>query len=36
VRFDGRETPRIGNTVKMSVREDEAHVFNPVTGLRLG
>jgi multiple sugar transport system ATP-binding protein len=36
VRFDGRGTPRIGDTVKMAIRQEEAHVFHPETGLRLG
>jgi multiple sugar transport system ATP-binding protein len=36
VRFDGRGTPRIGDTVKMAIRKEEAHVFNPETGTRLG
>jgi multiple sugar transport system ATP-binding protein len=35
-RFDGRGTPSIGDHVQMSFRQDEAHVFNPETGLRLG
>src|SRR5579875_963640 len=29
VRFDGRGTPRIGDTVRMAIRQDEAHVFHP-------
>ncbi|MFN2559683.1 MAG: ABC transporter ATP-binding protein [Jatrophihabitans sp.] len=36
VRFDGRGTPSIGDKVQMSFRQDEAHVFNKETGLRLG
>jgi multiple sugar transport system ATP-binding protein len=36
VRFDGRGSPRIGDTVKMAIRQDEAHVFNPESGQRLG
>ena len=36
VRFDGRGTPRIGDTVRMAIRQDEAHVFHPDTGNRLG
>jgi hypothetical protein len=36
VRFDGRRTPSIGENVQMSFRQDEAHVFNKETGLRLG
>jgi multiple sugar transport system ATP-binding protein len=36
VRFDGRVPPRIGDTVGLEVRANEAHVFNPDTGERLG
>jgi multiple sugar transport system ATP-binding protein len=36
VRFDGRGTPSIGDNVQMSFRQEEAHVFNKETGLRLG
>jgi multiple sugar transport system ATP-binding protein len=36
VRFDGRTTPRIGDPVRMTFRPDEAHVFSPESGLRLG
>jgi multiple sugar transport system ATP-binding protein len=36
VRFEERVTPRIGDVVKMSVRSEEEHVFNPETGQRLG
>ncbi len=36
VRFEERVSPRIGDVVKMSVRSEEEHVFNPETGLRLG
>jgi multiple sugar transport system ATP-binding protein len=36
VRFDGRGTPQIGSTVRMRIRHDEAHLFNPETGVRLG
>jgi multiple sugar transport system ATP-binding protein len=35
VRFDGRVPPRIGDSLKMSIRTDEAHVFHPETGERL-
>jgi multiple sugar transport system ATP-binding protein len=36
VRFDGRVPPSINDSLKMHIRTDEAHVFNPETGLRLG
>ncbi|MBN9620412.1 MAG: TOBE domain-containing protein, partial [Actinobacteria bacterium] len=36
VRFDGRVPPSIGSTVTVNIRTDEAHVFHPETGLRLG
>jgi multiple sugar transport system ATP-binding protein len=36
VRFDGRVPPSIGDTLKMTIHQEEAHVFNPETGLRLG
>ncbi|HZC70834.1 MAG TPA: sn-glycerol-3-phosphate ABC transporter ATP-binding protein UgpC [Jatrophihabitans sp.] len=36
VRFEERDTPRIGDVIKMSVHSEEEHVFNPETGLRLG
>jgi multiple sugar transport system ATP-binding protein len=36
VRFDGRVPPRIGDTFGLEVRANEAHVFNPDTGERLG
>jgi multiple sugar transport system ATP-binding protein len=36
VRFEERNTPRIGDVIKMSVRSEEEHVFHPETGLRLG
>jgi multiple sugar transport system ATP-binding protein len=36
VRFDGRVPPSIGDTLKMKIHQEEAHVFNPETGLRLG
>jgi multiple sugar transport system ATP-binding protein len=35
-RFDGRGTPSIHDKVQMNFRQEEAHVFNPETGLRLG
>jgi multiple sugar transport system ATP-binding protein len=35
VRFDGRVPPRIGDTLNLDVRANEAHVFNPETGERL-
>ena len=36
VRFDGRVPPSIGGTVKMNIRHEEAHVFHPENGTRLG
>jgi multiple sugar transport system ATP-binding protein len=36
IRFDGRDTPRIGETVAVTLRTDEEHAFNPETGERLG
>ena len=36
VRFDGRVPPSIGDSLRMRIRTDESHVFNPDTGLRLG
>jgi multiple sugar transport system ATP-binding protein len=36
VRFDGRVPPRIGDTLDLDVRANEAHVFHPETGERLG
>jgi multiple sugar transport system ATP-binding protein len=36
MRFDGRGTPRIGDTLTMNIRAEEAHVFHPETGIRLG
>jgi multiple sugar transport system ATP-binding protein len=36
VRFDGRVPPRTGGTLKMAIHDDEAHVFNPENGERLG
>ena len=36
VRFDGRVPPSIGDSLKMQVHEQEAHVFHPETGQRLG
>jgi multiple sugar transport system ATP-binding protein len=36
VRFDDRDTPHVGDVIKMAVRADEEHVFNPETGARLG
>jgi multiple sugar transport system ATP-binding protein len=36
VRFEERFTPRIGDVIKMGVRSEEEHVFNPETGARLG
>jgi multiple sugar transport system ATP-binding protein len=36
VRFDGRVPPRIGDALTMQIHADEAHVFNPDTGLRFG
>jgi multiple sugar transport system ATP-binding protein len=36
VRFDDRDTPRVGDVIKMAVRTDEEHVFHPETGERLG
>jgi multiple sugar transport system ATP-binding protein len=36
VRFEERLTPRIGDVIKMGVRSEEEHVFNPQTGARLG
>ncbi len=35
-RFDGRTPPHIGDTVKVEVRDNEFHAFNPETGERLG
>lgn len=34
-RVDGRTPPRMGETVQMSIRAGEEHVFNPETGERL-
>jgi hypothetical protein len=36
VRFEERFTPRIGDVIKMGVRSEEEHAFNPETGARLG
>jgi multiple sugar transport system ATP-binding protein len=36
VRFDGRVPPRLQESLKVHVRTDEAHVFHPETGVRLG
>jgi multiple sugar transport system ATP-binding protein len=36
IRVDGRVPPRMGDTIRMTVRESEAHFFHPQTGLRLG
>jgi multiple sugar transport system ATP-binding protein len=36
IRFEERVTPRIGDVIKMGVRYEDEHVFNPETGLRLG
>mgnify|MGYP001313213312 CR=1 FL=1 len=36
VRCDGRMPPRRGETLRLRVREDEVHAFDPTTGLRLG
>jgi multiple sugar transport system ATP-binding protein len=36
VRFDGRVPPRIGDNLKIQIHQEEAHVFNPETGQRLG
>ena len=36
IRFDGRVSPRIGETVAVALRTDEEHAFNPETGARLG
>jgi multiple sugar transport system ATP-binding protein len=36
VRFEERFTPRIGDVIKVGVRSEEEHVFNPDTGARLG
>jgi multiple sugar transport system ATP-binding protein len=36
VRFEGRIPPRTGDVIKVAVRSDEEHVFNPETGERLG
>jgi multiple sugar transport system ATP-binding protein len=36
VRFDGRVPPSINDSLKMHILTDEAHVFHPETGLRLG
>jgi multiple sugar transport system ATP-binding protein len=36
VRFEDRNTPRMGDVVKMAVQPDDAHVFHPETGERLG
>jgi multiple sugar transport system ATP-binding protein len=36
VRFEGRVPPRTGDVIKVAVRSDEEHVFNPETGERLG
>ncbi len=36
VRFDGRVPPRIGEKLTMGIRQDEAHVFDPESGVRLG
>jgi multiple sugar transport system ATP-binding protein len=36
VRFDDRDTPRVGDVIRMAIRVDEEHVFHPETGQRLG
>ncbi|HEX5494558.1 MAG TPA: ATP-binding cassette domain-containing protein, partial [Mycobacteriales bacterium] len=36
IRTDGRTPPRMGETVRLSVRSGEEHVFHPETGVRLG
>jgi len=36
VRFEERNTPRIGDVIKMGVRSEDEHVFHPETGERLG
>jgi multiple sugar transport system ATP-binding protein len=36
MRFESRTVPTIGSRVRLSLRGDEAHAFNPETGLRLG
>ena len=36
VRCDGRVPPRLGETVRVIAHPDEAHVFHPQTGDRLG
>jgi multiple sugar transport system ATP-binding protein len=35
-RFDGRATPRVGETVTLTVRSGSEHCFDPATGARLG
>jgi multiple sugar transport system ATP-binding protein len=35
-RFDGRTPPQSGDTIKLTVRQGEDHVFDPETGERLG
>jgi multiple sugar transport system ATP-binding protein len=36
VRFDGRVPPSIGETIRVQVRADELHAFDPGNGARLG
>ncbi len=36
VRFDGRVPPRLGDTIKVSVRPGEEHAFDPESGERIG
>ncbi|HEY9389598.1 MAG TPA: sn-glycerol-3-phosphate ABC transporter ATP-binding protein UgpC [Mycobacteriales bacterium] len=36
IRVDGRTPPRMGDTVRLSVRPGEQHVFHPQTGVRMG
>jgi multiple sugar transport system ATP-binding protein len=36
IRFDGRVPPRIGESLTLTVRPEEEHVFNPETGERIG
>ena len=36
MRSESRTVPTIGSRVRVALRGDEAHAFNPETGLRLG
>jgi multiple sugar transport system ATP-binding protein len=36
VRVNAGQEPEIGQTIELTIRPDQTHVFNPETGLRLG